>query len=93
VPTDVSGDDRADQLVGAGCQVELLPAIVDEELSFEDLNVPQCMPPQLCMVDISIFGYPYDMVCIFIGEVPARRTHIHKSFLFRWSPLVGFLDC
>jgi hypothetical protein len=93
VPAEVGGDDGVELVVGARCQVELLPDIVDEEFWFEDIKVPQCMPLQSCMLHIPVDCYPYGTVCIFIGEVNAGWTHLHKLFLLPRSPLVVFLDC
>jgi len=93
VPADVWGKDGVDLLVGTRCQVKLLPAIVQEEFSIEDLIVPKCMPLKSYMLHIPVHCYRYVTVFIFIGEVKAARTHIHKLFLLPQSLLVGFLNC
>jgi len=92
VPTGVWRDDGVDLLVGPHCQVELLPATVYKEFWFEDLTVPRFMPLQLCMLNIPVHCYPYGTVFIFIEEVKAGWTRLHKLFLLPRSPLVGFLD-
>jgi len=93
VPGGIWWNDDVEMLVGACCQVEHLPAIVDEEFWFDDLKVPQYIPLQLCMAHIPVQCYLYGMVSIFIGEVKAGWTHIHKLFLFPRSLLVGIFNC
>jgi len=93
VPAGISGDDGVALLIGTRCQVVLLPAILNDEFWFEDRKVSHCMPLQSCMQHTAALSYPYGTVFIFIGEVKAGLTHIHKLFLLPRSPLVGFLNC